>query len=158
MSALRTAMLAGLLWGCARSQPERLQPEPAAAAPASVGAAPAPSDRAADPTAQRSAPAAPPHSGASSARPALDVDDCNRICAAATQLGCTKSASCVPSCVAMERSTPECTAQLSSFFRCLASQSADHWECLEDGTGAIREGFCEAEQAAFAACLERNQH
>lgn len=158
MSALRTAMLAGLLWGCARSQPERLQREPVAAATGSVSAAAAPADRAADSTAQRSAAAAPPRSGAGSSAPPLGIEDCARICAAATQLKCTKSASCVPSCVAMAASAPACTAQLSSFFHCLGSQAADHWECLEDGTGAIREGFCEVEQAAFAACLERNQH
>ena len=51
---------------------------------------------------------------------------------------------------------PLCAAELQKFYGCLAAQPPEHWECVDDGTGAIRQGFCEREQAEFAACLEKS--
>lgn len=148
MNALWTVTAASLLVlaGCARADPERVQREPIAA-PMPV---PVP--------VTISASAAPQRAASSAQKSALGVADCNRICEAASKLNCKKSATCVNSCLGMVASAGECSEQLRAFFKCLGTQSADHWECLEDGTGAIREGFCEGEQAAFAACLDKNQH
>jgi hypothetical protein len=151
MNALWTVALTGVLLSqaCARSDPERVQHESAVAAPALVsGSASVGAGSSADPV---------QHAVDSAPLPASGVADCNRVCKAATKLHCKKSASCVSSCIGMVSSAADCSNELSSFFQCLGSQSSDHWECLEDGTGAIREGFCESEQAAFAACLDRNQ-
>jgi hypothetical protein len=31
----------------------------------------------------------------------------------------------------------------------------DHWECAEDGMGAIRDGYCNEEQGQAVACMEQ---
>jgi len=113
--------------------------------------------RAADKPTTQAAPqgdAAPKPSAANLATTADMRAACERACRAPLELGCKSAATCVASCLAMA-SVGSCAKQLSSFYECLASQPKEHWECLEDGTGAIRDGYCEAEQAAFAACLGR---
>lgn len=80
---------------------------------------------------------------------------CERICAASAKLGCGQAQGCQTACVQMA-STGGCRSELRAFYRCLETEPSEHWECLEDGTAAIREGYCENEQAQFARCLERN--
>jgi hypothetical protein len=80
---------------------------------------------------------------------------CERICAASTKLGCRQAQGCQTACLQMA-STGACGPGLRAFYDCLETQPSEHWECLEDGTAAIREGYCENEQAQFARCLERN--
>ena len=80
---------------------------------------------------------------------------CERVCESSAVLGCRRAPLCKQNCLAMA-SSAACGGPVKAFFECLASQAPAHWECLEDGTGAIREGFCEQEQAAFAACLQRS--
>jgi hypothetical protein len=46
-----------------------------------------------------------------------------------------------------------CSEHFSKLYACLALQPLSHWECSED-MPAIREGFCEKEQAAASGCLE----
>lgn len=81
---------------------------------------------------------------------------CKDICRSPAKLGCNRAKDCEPNCRAMS-SVPFCAEELQVFFKCLAFQPLEHWECAEDGTGAIRNGVCEREQASFAACLQRKQ-
>jgi hypothetical protein len=81
--------------------------------------------------------------------------DCGPVCGATRKLGCKRADECESTCREMA-SVPTCQPELAAFFRCLSAQPVQNWECLEDGTGAIREGFCDAEQGRFAACLEKN--
>jgi hypothetical protein len=39
---------------------------------------------------------------------------------------------------------------------CIAAEPVAHWECDEAGVAAIREGYCDGEQQAFAACFQRS--
>jgi hypothetical protein len=45
-----------------------------------------------------------------------------------------------------------CATPIENFVSCLAQQPLGHWECDEDGLAAIRDGYCEKEQAAIVAC------
>jgi hypothetical protein len=38
---------------------------------------------------------------------------------------------------------------------CLAREPRPHWECDDDGMPAIKDGYCTAQQAALAGCLQR---
>lgn len=78
---------------------------------------------------------------------------CESICTMADKLGCKRAKACQQSCAAMA-STGVCDRELGAFFECLEAQPSEHWECVEDGTAAIREGYCEVEQARFAQCLQ----
>lgn len=81
--------------------------------------------------------------------------DCNPVCEPVRKLGCRRASECVDSCRQMAAGEV-CRTQLAGFYACLASEPVEHWECLDDGTGAIKDGFCEREQASFAACLEKS--
>jgi len=86
----------------------------------------------------------------------IEAESCERVCQASAPLGCRKAAACKASCEAMA-ATGVCQPQLGAFFKCLEAQPSGHWECLEDGTAAIRESYCDSEQAGFAACLQEKQ-
>jgi hypothetical protein len=51
------------------------------------------------------------------------------------------------------QSASTCQRELAATFGCFAKEPVAHWECDEEGNVAIREGYCDAEQGAFAACL-----
>lgn len=78
---------------------------------------------------------------------------CEQICRAAISLHCRRAQACESNCVAMA-STGVCDRALGAFFDCLKAQPTERWECLEDGTAAIRDGYCDNEQAGVAACLQ----
>ena len=80
--------------------------------------------------------------------------DCNKVCEPVRKLGCRRASECVDSCRQMAAGEV-CSTQLALFYACLASEPVEHWECMDDGTGAIKDGFCEREQSSFAACLEK---
>jgi hypothetical protein len=48
-----------------------------------------------------------------------------------------------------------CAQQFDGFYACLDREALTHWECSPEGVPAIRDGFCEKEQAAASGCLER---
>ncbi len=54
------------------------------------------------------------------------------------------------------KSPPVCGDMVRRFLACLVGQPADHFECDPEGTASIKDGFCEAEQAEFASCLQRS--
>jgi hypothetical protein len=71
---------------------------------------------------------------------------CESVCAVADKLGCKRAKACQQNCAVMA-TTGVCDRELGAFYECLKTQPSEHWECLEDGTAAIREGYCEGEQA-----------
>jgi hypothetical protein len=78
---------------------------------------------------------------------------CREICDRSRRLNCENVAKCMPNCLAMGSLTP-CTEQISAFYRCLVGEPLQHWDCAPDGVAAIRNGFCDREQGATAACME----
>ena len=84
--------------------------------------------------------------------PALG-DLCVAICERSRKLRCGSAAECERNCQAMGL-VAGCNGQISAFYRCLAGQPLDRWECAEDGVAAIRDGFCEVEQERAVACVE----
>ena len=47
---------------------------------------------------------------------------------------------------------PGCDAELLRFMACAAREPASHWEC-DDGIPALKDGFCDAEQASVVKCV-----
>jgi hypothetical protein len=124
---IRLATLAGLALaaGCKREPPEVPPPVAPVAPPAAVKAAAAAS------------PASP----------------CPEICRIARDLRCKNQAECEPRCQSM-LSLPACKEELFAFLTCLRRQPAANWECDSEDIPAIRDPFCDRQQAALAACME----
>ncbi|MGC4070182.1 MAG: hypothetical protein QM784_37090 [Polyangiaceae bacterium] len=59
---------------------------------------------------------------------------------------------CMSNCSEM-LALPNCQNELGEVFHCFEKEPVDHWECDGDGMPAIRGGFCESVQRAFAACV-----
>ena len=38
---------------------------------------------------------------------------------------------------------------------CMAREPIGHWVCNEDGEAEIKDGFCDAEQGRFVACVQK---
>jgi hypothetical protein len=51
---------------------------------------------------------------------------------------------------------PICKAEVNRMYDCLLRQPVQNWECDENGVGAIRDPFCDKEQAAAVKCIEAN--
>jgi hypothetical protein len=81
------------------------------------------------------------------------VRQCKQICDRSRELKCSHAGECEPNCVASAANTP-CKEQFLAFYGCLSGQPLQNFRCEEDGVAAIREGFCDKEQAATAACME----
>jgi hypothetical protein len=143
--SLRSLLLVVLALGCAKPVgDEPTQPVPA------TQVEPVTVTTSAPPRAPRpaTAPAITPAVNGPSVR-------CRKACEPVHQLGCKLASECERSCREM-LSLPSCQPEISAFFSCLSGHGVERWECLEDGTGAIRDGYCEREQAGFAACLEKD--
>lgn len=116
-------------------------------------------------------PAEPVHAAAASAAPSPSAapatplpptprktatadPECANICRTTLALHCSKAAACVENCQAMVQSGV-CSALMQAVLACFGKQPLERWECDEDGNAAIKEGFCNEEQATFAHCAER---
>jgi len=89
-----------------------------------------------------------------SAPPGLSAT-CEKLCAYSGQLKCgRKEQPCVKDCIGMASLEP-CTPAFHDLYSCLLREPLTHWECGEDRMGAIRDGYCEKEQAAAAGCVEK---
>jgi hypothetical protein len=87
------------------------------------------------------------------AKGASASDLCGALCARSRELACAKQAECGKLCAEMV-AMPACGSQLVAALACFGSRPASDWECDPDGIAAIKDGFCEGEQARFASCLE----
>src|SRR5262249_19326583 len=81
------------------------------------------------------------------------ADACEPICRHPRALRCPNPSQCLTACREMQASSV-CRAQIHSFLDCLLKQPTEHWECDEDGIGSIQDGYCDAEQAAVATCVQ----
>jgi len=86
--------------------------------------------------------------------PAKAQDSCKNICDRSKELKCPHTGECLPNCLGMATLTP-CSAEIGELFTCLLREPLEHWECGEDGVGAIREGYCDQEQGKAAGCMEQ---
>ena len=78
--------------------------------------------------------------------------ECSAICDRSNHLKCKRASDCMKNCLAM--TTTPCAEPTISLYHCLITQSLEHWECGEDGVAAIREGYCDKEQAGVFACMQ----
>jgi hypothetical protein len=95
-----------------------------------------------------------PASVAKPAEPTLDLKQaCTDICEHSRVLKCEHAERCLTNCVAAAAGTP-CNPEFQTFYRCLLKEPVRNWECAEDGVAAIREGFCDKEQARAVSCMQ----
>jgi hypothetical protein len=79
---------------------------------------------------------------------------CAPICARSTELGCGELRDCQEACAELYE-MPTCTDAAREFLRCLSTEPPAHWECPSEGPAAIKDGYCDEEQAALGRCLIR---
>jgi hypothetical protein len=79
---------------------------------------------------------------------------CRKVCERSKQLKCKHADQCLPNCYGMTSLTP-CSKEMNALFPCLLREPIGHWECGEDGEGAIRAGYCDKEQGEAVACMEK---
>lgn len=77
---------------------------------------------------------------------------CHAVCERSAPLRCPAGSECLARCEEM-RASPVCPVQLAAVLRCFGTVPTARWECGEDGLPAVKDGECEPEQAAFAACF-----
>jgi hypothetical protein len=86
--------------------------------------------------------------------PAAARESCRDICERSKQLNCAHGDECLGNCIGMATLTP-CSAEFAKLLPCWLKEPLAHWECGDDGVGAIREGYCDKEQADAVACMEK---
>ena len=98
----------------------------------------------------------PPQPGASPvAQPRVSAGDpCGPICERTRGLACKNNEACVANCRQMA-GVGACKDEMGSVLGCFAREPIAHWECDDDGAPSIKEGYCDAEQARFVACVEK---
>jgi len=103
------------------------------------------------------APSAPSSAASEMAKveppPAAVSAACDEICSRSRELHCAGQARCPQGCVEMA-AIPGCEPPFAALYTCLTAEPVAHWECSEDGVAAIRDGYCEKQQAAAASCVE----
>lgn len=80
---------------------------------------------------------------------------CEEICRIPAPLHCSHQDECLHGCESMATG-PICKAEVNRMYDCLLRQPVQNWECDENGVGAIRDPFCDKEQAAAVKCIEAN--
>jgi hypothetical protein len=117
--------------------------------------APSPSNSDPPPQASASTPSATPEPPTAAAKPATKTpgaDPCVTVCERSKALKCRAVAECARRC-AESRNLAACNSEMSAVLQCIIREPAGHWECSEDGLASIKDGYCDAEQAAFMACV-----
>jgi len=106
------------------------------------------------PAPPRAAPSSVPPKTGSGEPPASPLRAaCDEICGRSRALACARKEDCLQGCFDMA-GIEGCTAAFERLYSCLAAEPVAHWECAEDGVAAIRDGYCEKEQAGAARCVE----
>lgn len=134
-----------LTFACSRHESAASEPT---AAPTASSAVPAKTTAVA--TGAQAAPSAPSSSSVTKKPSAL----CEQVCERTRGLHCKDRNGCLANCTMMAALEP-CDQQFSAFYGCLAQEPLPHWECSPEGVPAIRDGYCEHEQAAASSCLEQ---
>jgi hypothetical protein len=78
---------------------------------------------------------------------------CREICDRSRVLQCSNLSKCMPNCLGMGSLTP-CSEPMQAFFQCLRKQPVANWQCAPEGVAAIRDGFCDKEQAETVQCMQ----
>jgi hypothetical protein len=102
---------------------------------------------------------APPQSAAS---PGVSVtppragtgDPCGPICERTRGLACKNTDACMANCRQLA-GVGTCKDEIASVLGCFARAPIAHWECDADGVPSIKQGYCDAEQAKFVACVSQ---
>jgi hypothetical protein len=133
LTGLRIAQFALLATagGCDRAPPE---PAPATAP-------------AAAPLVTAANPAAPPGT-----RAPAGANPCTTMCRHSIERHCAAAADCVSQCEDAWNGDV-CRDTMRRSLSCFAAQSADAWECDDDGLPSLKDGHCDAEQTAHAECM-----
>jgi hypothetical protein len=106
-----------------------------------------------EPTAKKAA--AP--TAASSAKKPLGSDTfCPVICQRTRELRCPARAHCEEVC-RLAFADMVCLDELRPAMECALSQPISAWNCSNDGFGAVADGPCDREQAAYDACLAKTR-
>jgi hypothetical protein len=79
---------------------------------------------------------------------------CGTICAKTAELGCGTELECLTNCGEM-RGSASCSDEITQFLGCAAGTKPADWTCGDEAMPILREGVCDGEQGAIAACLER---
>lgn len=107
------------------------------------------------PALEQTKPAASVAAVGSSGNAPAALADCEVLCQRTVELNCKSTKEqCKSRCSEMAQ-LPVCPTEMSQVFQCLKTQATAHFECDDEGMPAIRSGFCEAEQAAFAKCVSK---
>ena len=80
---------------------------------------------------------------------------CEEICRIPGPLHCSHQDECLHGCESMATGAI-CKAEVNRMYDCLLRQPVQNWECDDNGVGAIRDPFCDKEQAAAVKCIEAN--
>ncbi len=100
---------------------------------------------------ERIAAAVPSPSAASST--SAPPGACTALCEITQALKCGKSAAdCQAACLPMLGVSP-CGAEMNAVLACMLREPQPHWQCGSDGMAELRDGYCDAEQSAFARCM-----
>jgi hypothetical protein len=80
---------------------------------------------------------------------------CMKFCAVSTTLKCPNdpATGCEASCEAAVNAFPNCKSQFTAALACAGNQPASNWMCDADGEANPKDGVCDAEGLAAAACL-----
>jgi hypothetical protein len=76
---------------------------------------------------------------------------CRSFCEHTQSMNCGPAPRCVLACEKMLRPGP-CSSQVDKFFECAEKEPVTNWEC-NNGTPALRNGFCDDAQSRFFECF-----
>ncbi len=78
---------------------------------------------------------------------------CRAGCEHVKALNCKAKTGCETACVE-SFSLPVCGKEFEAFLLCSGKQPLTNWECNEGGVAALKDGPCDAEQAAIIKCAQ----
>jgi hypothetical protein len=93
----------------------------------------------------------PSAAGAVTPTPAT-ANPCTTMCRYPLEIHCAAADGCVAECE-HAWDIDVCRDTMRRSLSCFAAQGKDAWACDEDGLPAVKEGHCDAEQAAHAECM-----
>jgi hypothetical protein len=92
-----------------------------------------------------------PMLGPAASAPVGKGSRCGKFCSHTAPLHCGPRETCEGACGSM-LGTP-CQDRVQAFLDCVEKEPVAHWECV-NGLPAIRDGYCDAEQARILECIQ----